>query len=99
LFEVVGTLHARGGLAHFLDCGEEQSDEDCDDRDDNEKLDQRETAKTRSCDGHTEPREKCCGRLGERRGGGIELDPIRARRTRRKATTRYTANTVPAVSR
>src|SRR5262245_39956528 len=28
LFEVILATHASGGFAHFLDCGEEQSDED-----------------------------------------------------------------------
>src|SRR5262249_45823785 len=42
LLEVVGALDARGGLAHLLDGGEQQADEDGDDRDDDEQLDQRE---------------------------------------------------------
>jgi len=42
LLEVVGALHARCGLAHFLDGGQQQADEDGDDRDDDEQLDERE---------------------------------------------------------
>jgi hypothetical protein len=33
LLEVVGTLGAVGGLTHFLDCGQQQGDENADDGD------------------------------------------------------------------
>jgi hypothetical protein len=41
LFEVVGTLHARGGLAHLLHGRQQQADEDRNDRDHHQQLDQR----------------------------------------------------------
>jgi hypothetical protein len=36
---VVGALHAVGGLADFLDRGQQQADQDGNDRDDNKQLD------------------------------------------------------------
>jgi hypothetical protein len=43
LLEIVRALDASGGLACFLHCGQEQSDQDGDDGDHNQQLDQRET--------------------------------------------------------
>src|SRR5205823_2535287 len=42
LLEVVGALHACGGLADLLDGGQEQADQDGDDRYYHQQLDQRE---------------------------------------------------------
>ena len=44
LMQVVAARHACGGLAHFLDCGQEQADENGDDGDHHQQLDQREAA-------------------------------------------------------
>jgi hypothetical protein len=44
LLDVVGARHACGGLAHLLDGGEEQADQDGDDGDHHQQLDQRERA-------------------------------------------------------
>ena len=41
LFDVVRTLHAGSGFADFLDRGEQQANQDCDDGDDDQQLDQR----------------------------------------------------------
>ena len=43
LLQVVGALDSSSGLASRLNRGKEQSDENRDDRDDDQKLDQRET--------------------------------------------------------
>src|SRR5438128_11845000 len=43
--EVVLALHTVGGLAHLLDGGEQEADEDGDDRDHHQQLDQREYRK------------------------------------------------------
>src|SRR5262249_34416472 len=45
LLEVVGTLHTAGRLAHLLDGGEQEADEDGDDGDHHQQLDQRESRK------------------------------------------------------
>ena len=42
LVQVVRTADAVGGLADFLDGGQEQPDQDADDGDDDQQLDQRE---------------------------------------------------------
>jgi len=42
LLEVVGALHACGGLSDLLDGGQQQADEDGDDGDHHQQLDQRE---------------------------------------------------------
>src|SRR5262245_52448096 len=46
LLEVVLTLHACCGFAHFLNGGQKQSDEDGDNRNHNQQLNQRETTPT-----------------------------------------------------
>jgi hypothetical protein len=43
LFEVVGALHACGGLANLLHSGKEKANENGNDGNDDEELDQRET--------------------------------------------------------
>src|SRR5262249_42875230 len=45
LLEVVGAAYAAGRLAHFLDGGDEQADEDGDDGDHHQQLDQRERSR------------------------------------------------------
>ncbi len=55
LFEVVLALGAGGGLAHFLDGGQEQADQDGDDGDYHQQLNQRETTPMTQ---ETEPRHK-----------------------------------------
>src|SRR5262249_19447065 len=42
LLEVVGAAHAGGGLAHLLDGGDEEPDQNGDDRNHHQQLDQRE---------------------------------------------------------
>src|SRR5262245_9187933 len=48
LLEVVLALHARGGLAHLLDGGQQQADKDGDDCYHHQQLDQRERL-SRTC--------------------------------------------------
>src|SRR5262249_8829764 len=52
LLEVVRTRRAVGGLAHLLDGGHQQADEDGNDGDHHQQLDQRETGPTSSCRNH-----------------------------------------------
>jgi len=54
LLEVVGALDAGGGLAHLLDGGQQEADEDGDDGDHHQQLDQREAGLSQRTD-HKKP--------------------------------------------
>src|SRR5262249_16218412 len=68
LLEVVGALRASGGLAHLLDSGEQQADEDRDDRDHHQQLDQRESFPDEPAHGYLPVENRVRG--GRERGEG-----------------------------
>ena len=55
LFNVVRTLRAGGGLAHLLNGGKEQADQDRDDGDDDEQFDEREAEARTASERHGTP--------------------------------------------
>ncbi len=83
LLQVVLTLRARGRLAHFLNRGQEQTDQNRDDRDDHQQLDQGEAIAATRPFSHAlssaRPRGELvcvCFHDALREEGGVGMNPV-----------------------